>query len=275
MPAFPLLRPLLLLLLPSFSVPTLVLYPSDASSSLGARITTAVIPGAGNVTGKPAPAGVDGYLATVSGAAPYFRAFGPLGGHPCGKRVRTSVTARAHKCRLATNAAPFNMDTGQCDCGVYISEGKVLGSGGWKPSFSVTGDGKLWAIGTLNASVVSSLNVTQSLTGFGWLVREGSNVVPEAPNAYIAPRTAIGVTKSGKLLILEVDGCEQARHCRWDIGKSEHSMADLLIKYGAYHAINLDGSGSSSFVVNGTVRNHPTDLDLWALRKEACSDRDF
>ena len=160
------------------------------------------------------------------------------------------------------------MKTGDCDCGVYISNGRVLGSGGWKPSFSVTGDGKLWAIGTLNSSVASSLNVTQSLNGFGWLVRDGANVVPDEPNAYIAPRTAIGVTKSGKLLILEVDGCEQARHCLWDIGKTEFSLAELLIQHGAHHAINLDGGGSSSFVVNGTVKNHPTDFDLWSLKKE-------
>ena len=251
--------------------PDFITYPVDlADWERPAGINVSVLPGAGNVPGKPAPAsGVDGYLAVVTNGAPHLRAFGPLGGHPCGKRVKTSVTARAHGCRLATNAAPFNMETGACDCGVYISNGEILGSGGWKPSFSVTGDGRQWVIGTLNASVAASLNVSQSLTGFGWLVRDGANAIAaDKPNMEIAPRTAIGISRAGELLLLEVDGCEPQRHCRWEIGKTEHAMAELLLQHGAYHAINLDGGGSSSFVVNGTVRNHPTDLDLWLLKRE-------
>lgn len=202
----------------------------------------------------------------MENAAPHLRAFGPLGGKPCGRRVRTSVTARAHACRLATNAAPFNMKTGACDCGVFVSGGAIYGTGGFKPSFSVTGDGR-WVIGTLNASLVTALNVTESLTGFGWLVRDGKNALA-TPDTYVAPRTTVGVTRDGRLLLLEVDGCEQARSCKWDIGKTEYEMAELLLRHGAYHAINLDGGGSSSFVVNGTVVNHPTDWDLWAVKKE-------
>ena len=77
-----------------------------------AAIATSVLPGAGNVSASRAPPGVNGYRAVVDNAAPYFRAFGPLGGAPCGKRVKTSVTAAAHKCRLATNAGPFDMANG-------------------------------------------------------------------------------------------------------------------------------------------------------------------
>ena len=47
-----------------------------------------VLPGAGNITSRPAPGHVDGHLAIVENAAPHLRAFGPLGGKPCGRRVR-------------------------------------------------------------------------------------------------------------------------------------------------------------------------------------------
>ena len=148
----------------------------------------------------------------------------------------------------------------------YFHNSTKFGSGGWKPSFSVTSDGK-WVIGTLNDTVAKSLNISESLNGFGWLVRNGKNAI-KVPDTYIAPRTAIGVTKEGKVAILEVDGCEQSRNCKWTIGKTEYEMAELLIQLGVYHAINLDGGGSSSFVVNGKVVNHPTDLDLWSIKKE-------
>jgi N-acetylglucosamine-1-phosphodiester alpha-N-acetylglucosaminidase len=143
----------------------------------------------------------------------------------------------------------------------------VQGSGGFGMQFGVTDDGQ-WVIGNLkNASVAAQLKVTYSVPGFGWLVRDGKNAMAE-PDTYIAPRTTIGVTKTGQLLILEVDGCEPQRGCRFKIGKTEYHMAELLLAHGAYHAINLDGGGSSSFVVNGTVVNHPTDTDLWAVKKE-------
>lgn len=36
-------------------------------------------------------------------------------------------------------------------------------------------------------------------------------------------------------------------------------FAKLLKSYGAVNAINLDGGGSATFVVNGTVVNYPSD----------------
>ena len=254
-----------------------VVVPADRSDpSAPADLShISVLPGAGNVSGHPAPPGADGHLAVVSNAAPHFRAFGPAGpdGTACDARVRTSVTARAHGCRLATNAGPFDMSTGACDDGVFIHAGKVIGSGGWRPSLAVTGSGggtaaAAWVLGTLNASTAAALNVTESVNGFSWLVRDGKNALANKPDTTVAPRTAAGVTRDGRLLLLEVDGCEQARNCRWVLGRTEYEMAELLLAHGAHHAINLDGGGSSSFVVNGTVVNHPTDWDLWAFKKE-------
>jgi len=36
-------------------------------------------------------------------------------------------------------------------------------------------------------------------------------------------------------------------------------LADLLLKLGLVNAINLDGGGSATMVVNGTVVNYPSD----------------
>jgi hypothetical protein len=209
--------------------------------------------------------GANGFEAVVENAAAAFRVFGPAGGTPCGVRVRTSKTADVHACRWAVNGGPFNMSNGDCDEGFFIENGEVLGTGGWTVQFGVTGNGS-WVVGTLNADVVSQLNVTHSVPGFSWLVRDGQNVAGNS--TYSAPRTAVGVKEDGQLVLLEVDGCEPQKGCLFKLGRTIYQMAELLLARGVHHAINLDGGGSSTTVENGKVINHPTDQDAWLLKRE-------
>ena len=67
-----------------------------------------------------------------------------------------------------------------------------------------------------------------------------------------APRTAIGHNAAGQLMLYQVDGKDGT-----GVGLSR--MADDLIMFGAVNAINLDGGGSTTFVLDGTVTNYPTD----------------
>ena len=134
------------------------------------------------------------------------------------------------------------MATGNCSSGVSVSNGTEYGSGGYGVGFGATAQGR-WVIGTLNSSLVRSLNVTEFAVAFSWLVRGGENVA--GAGTYIAPRTAIGTTADGRLISLEVDGCEPARGCQYGFGATETQMADMLIAHGAWHAVNLDGGGSS------------------------------
>ena len=36
-------------------------------------------------------------------------------------------------------------------------------------------------------------------------------------------------------------------------------FVDILLEFGVVNAINLDGGGSSTYVVNGTLVNYPSD----------------
>ena len=236
--------------------------PDAFDPSADAVINATVLQGAGG-TSKSQHA--DGRLALIRNAVSHFRAPPPSGGTPCGKRVRTSVTAKSNHCRYATNGSPFSMATGECSCGVSITNSTPYGSGGFGVGFGATAQGE-WIIGTLNETLVSVLNVTEFAVGFSWLVKDGVNVAPTSDA--VAPRTTIGTTSDGTLLSLEVDGCEQGSGCRFNFGATEHAMAELLLESGAHHAINLDGGGSSSVVQNGKVVNHPTDTDVWLLKKE-------
>ncbi len=122
---------------------------------------------------------------------------------------------------------------------------------------------------TFEAGRVDALNITQSniasiirgsgtgtnhtpattiynaINGSEKIVSAGVNSAgSSALSTELHPRTAAGVTASGKLLLFVVDG----RNNGHSLGMSLSEVANLLIQYGAYNAINLDGGGSSTMV---------------------------
>lgn len=69
------------------------------------------------------------------------------------------------------------------------------------------------------------------------------------------PRTAIGWTSNGRVLLVVIDG----RQPGWSVGSSLRELAETMRKLGAVDALNLDGGGSSTMVVKGDVVNRPSD----------------
>lgn len=70
-----------------------------------------------------------------------------------------------------------------------------------------------------------------------------------------APRTAVGVTPSGELLLVAVDG----RDARASIGLTLPELATLMQELGSRDALNLDGGGSTTFFLEGKTLNRPSD----------------
>ena len=60
------------------------------------------------------------------------------------------------------------------------------------------------------------------------------------------PRTAMGYTKDGKLIILMIEGRNTIAH-----GATLTQEAQLFKDLGCWEALNLDGGGSSCMLVNG------------------------
>jgi exopolysaccharide biosynthesis protein len=108
----------------------------------------------------------------------------------------------------------------------------------------------------------------------GWIARvngqPGTLLVESGENrgatAQVAPRqrhprTAAGVTRDGRTLLLFVlDG----RQPGWSIGATLPELAALMIEAGAWNAVNLDGGGSSAMWRRepggaGRVLNRPSD----------------
>lgn len=70
-----------------------------------------------------------------------------------------------------------------------------------------------------------------------------------------APRTALGITSDDHLLMVTVDG----RSPRESRGMTLRELGAFMASLGAADAINLDGGGSTTMVVEGRVVNHPSD----------------
>jgi len=108
----------------------------------------------------------------------------------------------------------------------------------------------------------SWLKVNNALTGGPLLVRGGRPVVAESSDEKLRqgtssriPITAVGSTVDGYLLLVVVDG----RQKKYSVGVTYSEMADFMRSIGAVNAIGMDGGGSSVMVIDGEIKNRPSD----------------
>lgn len=102
-------------------------------------------------------------------------------------------------------------------------------------------------------------SIQEALGGRQVLLRQGSVV---SRDKTLEPRTAAGVSADGKkVYLLAVDGRREG----WSVGASYPMLAAILQVAGASDAVNLDGGGSTTFVVRSgdtpvfTTWNRPSD----------------
>lgn len=99
-----------------------------------------------------------------------------------------------------------------------------------------------------------------AVAGSDLLVRDGKVVAPTGTNFddNHPPRTAVGITAGGKLLLMTIDG----RQPGFAEGMSLRELGRFLLAHGAVEALNLDGGGSTTLVVaapDPRVVNFPSD----------------
>jgi len=101
--------------------------------------------------------------------------------------------------------------------------------------------------------------VVEAVGGAPLLVAGGQNVAPthcwSAEFCRRHPRTGIGITQDGRILLLVVDG----RAPGYSVGMTPRQLARAFLRLGAVSAMNLDGGGSSTMVVDGRIVNRPSD----------------
>ena len=158
--------------------------------------------------------------------------------------------------KAGTNASGFsvNYNTYQYTiAGSVIMNGKVVSNGGatgWGGGIvGFTNDNKL-LLTKKSAYEAVKMGVRDGMSFGPFLVVNGEPSKFKGNGGYgIAPRTAIGQRKDGIVLMLVIDG----RRPGHSLGVDMVELTNIMVKYGAYNASNLDGGGSSSMVVDGKV----------------------
>ena len=120
-----------------------------------------------------------------------------------------------------------------------------------------------WRIVSLKPNQPDEWRRTYSILGAGpQLIKSGRISITHLQEKMVEsfatsrnPRTAIGKTADGKLVMVTVDG----RQPQVSVGMSLYSLADLLLELNAIDAINLDGGGSTTMVVKQKVVNRPSE----------------
>ncbi len=115
----------------------------------------------------------------------------------------------------------------------------------------MTKEGKLKLMSNATANEALNAGITDGMVFGPFLIVNGKPLEIVGDPWGQAPRVAIAQTKDGILLFLVVDGENYIN------GASLQNMVDILLKYGAYNAANLDGGQSSTLAVNGELYNNP------------------
>jgi hypothetical protein len=106
-------------------------------------------------------------------------------------------------------------------------------------------------------------NVREAVGGRELIVRDGATYVSPRPTMadQLHPRTALGITASGDLVVATVDG----RRPGYSTGVDLDELAELMLSRGVVQALNMDGGGSTTMVVRRpgdpgvSVVNRPSD----------------
>ncbi len=94
-------------------------------------------------------------------------------------------------------------------------------------------------------SSVDLNNVKYAISGSVKIIENGQVVNRGVPNTGIHPRTAVGISKDKKHIILVVvDGRNDN-----SVGLNHDDLATIMLDYGSYDAINFDGGGSTTMAV--------------------------
>jgi len=118
---------------------------------------------------------------------------------------------------------------------------------------------------TLNGMAAAHLDQAESIVNGAGLLRlhgrtmtnweRGEGLDPAAFVNMRHPRTLIGVDAAGKIWMAAIDG----RQPDYSIGMTLPDLVRLSLRLNLQDALNLDGGGSTTMVVNGRIVNKPSD----------------
>ena len=115
-------------------------------------------------------------------------------------------------------------------------------------------EGKLLLLGNSTGSEALNAGMMDGLEFGPFLIVNGKPLEIVGDPWGKSPRVAIAQRKDGVVLFLVIDGENYID------GASLQDVIDILTKYGAYNAANLDGGHSTSLAIEGKLYNNPPSI---------------
>lgn len=173
----------------------------------------------------------------------------------------TSITKRTDSI-IGMNASGFidpnyNSNGGK-PYGVVIKDGKIVSNlekanvGGGVVGFT---NENVLVLGKMSGQEALNKGIRDAMEFGPYLIVNGTPSFIKGNGGWgTAPRSAIGQRQDGIVLFLVMDGRDYANGID-GVGMVE--LTEILMRYGAYNASNLDGGTSSGLVINGELINKP------------------
>lgn len=211
--------------------------------------------------------GYKGKLAIIKDSSQVFLSHNTLSGR--GQSV--TEQCKANNAVLGINASGFQDDNGNgmgdIPVGLVKSEESVINPA-INGQYQIVGYDK-----NDNLRMGYGLNVEElrdAAQFYPIIVLNGENCTDGSYGMGIQPRTAIGQTSNKTTLMLIIDG-RQAH----SLGTTVFECANILLRYGCWNAMNMDGGSSSSMTYMGemiTKTSSPMKTgrylpDAWLVRK--------
>ena len=154
---------------------------------------------------------------------------------------------------------PGHNTKGENPVGITIANGKIITNRSLEgSSYGLIGfneDNTLVLLHNVTGESALEMGVRDAVTMAPFLIVNGNPSFTKGNGGWgYAARTAIGQRKDGIVLFLVID----SNHTRTK-GASMKDLVEIMQRYGAVNAANLDGGTSSAMVENGIMINDPID----------------
>lgn len=172
--------------------------------------------------------------------------------------------AKRKEALVAINGGGFidenGLGTGAQVEGIVIQDGKILNTKRYTRNGGIIGftnDNKLYLGRVNSAEEALNLGIRDAVEFGPFLIINGEASKSVGNGGYgLHPRTVIGQRKDGVVLFLVIDG--RRIGC---MGADMDDLIEIMTRYGAYNAANLDGGNSSALIINNELINHPINWD--------------
>lgn len=171
--------------------------------------------------------------------------------------------AKENNAVVAINGGGFidenGVGNGGSPAGIIIKDSQIINSSRYGSNgglIGFTNDNKLF-LGKVTAEQAINQGIRDAVEFGPFLIVNGKSSFINGNGGYgIHPRSAIAQRQDGIVLFLVIDGRRVT-----SMGADMDDLVNILLRYHAYNAANLDGGNSSALVINNRLINNPINWD--------------